>query len=68
MKQDKLRVRMLDRCSISYGEKKIEDMSKRSSNISAIEKLLMNDDLLSVNYREHLLTDILFMIYYLITN
>ena len=24
----------------------------------------MNDDLLSVNYREHLLTDILFMIYY----
>lgn len=33
MEQDKLRVKMLDRYSISYGNKKIEDTSKRSGKV-----------------------------------
>ncbi len=49
--------------NIPYGKLIFRDKKRFLSNISAIEKLLMHDDLLSVNHREHLLTDILFMIY-----
>ena len=50
--------------NIPYGKLIFNDKKRFLSNMSAIEKLLMNDDLLSVNHREHLLTDILFMIYF----
>ena len=50
--------------NIPYGKLIFRDKKRFLSNISAIEKLLMHDDLLSVNHREHLLTDILFMIYF----
>lgn len=50
--------------TIPYGKLIFRDKKRFLSNISAIEKLLMNDDLFSVNYREHLLTDILFMIHF----
>jgi hypothetical protein len=50
--------------TIPYGKLIFLDKKRFISNISAIEKLLMNDDLFSVNYREHLLTDILFMIHF----
>jgi AraC-like DNA-binding protein len=50
--------------TIPYGKLIFPDKKRFISNISAIEKLLMNDDLFSVNYREHLLTDILFMIHF----
>ncbi len=48
--------------NIPYGKVEFEDKKRFHSNIAAIEALTTCDDALSVNYREHLLTDILFQI------
>ena len=45
---------------IPHGKIKFEDESRFQANISTIEQLMLCDDILSANYCEHLLMDILF--------
>ena len=49
---------------IPYGKVTFKDKKRFISNISNLEQLIACDDLLSANYREHLLTDILFQFYF----
>lgn len=48
--------------SIPYGKVTFDDQKRFNHNITVIEQLSDRDDALSVNYREHLLQDILFQI------
>lgn len=49
---------------IPYGKVIIRDVHRFLSSITALERLIVCDDLLSAGYREHLLSDILFQIYF----
>lgn len=49
---------------IPYGKITFKDEKRFLSNISTLERLIINDDPLSVGYREHLLIDILFQTYF----
>lgn len=49
---------------LPYGKIEFQDKSRFLTNIKAMEQLLDNDDTLSVSYREHLLNDILYQIYF----
>ncbi len=50
--------------SIPFGRVTCEDEERFCSSIATIEKLITCDDILSTSYREHLLRDILFQIYF----
>lgn len=47
-----------------YGKVIYRDKERFQYNITMLERLLTNDDALSVGYREHLLNDILFQIFF----
>lgn len=49
---------------IPFGKAVFNDHQRFISNITALEELLSKDDSLSAGYREHLLLDILFQIYF----
>ena len=49
---------------IPFGKVNFADEERFLSNITALEKLLPKDDYLSAGYKEHLLLDILFQIYF----
>ena len=49
---------------LPYGKIEFQNKSRFLTNIKAMEQLLDNDDALSVSYREHLLNDILYQIYF----
>ena len=48
--------------SIPHGKVRVENQARFASNIAMIEQLIMCEDAFSVNYREHILQDILFQI------
>ena len=50
--------------NLPYGKVVFEDEARFISNISTLEKLIASDSPLSSGYREHLLIDILFQIYF----
>jgi len=49
---------------LPYGKVEFKDRNRFFASISALERLIDSDDPLSASYREHLLIDILFQIYF----
>lgn len=50
--------------NIPYGKVTFKDKTRFLGNIAALQELIANDNPLSIGYREHLLRDILFQIYF----
>ena len=49
---------------IPYGKVKFHDANRFASSISALERLVIRDESVAVDYREHLLNDILFQVHF----